>query len=181
MRGTDDPGDRTQPRRTPSSVHRLVHCSGFSLIELMAVIVLMGLMATAGIVVFAGQIDQARLSQAVDRILAAEHEERRSLRVSPVPGGVKIESQPDRLRFQTCGKDVTLGPNVRIKGWLTTSPNGEGNQVPYTQQAQSPTWAIQLATRRNASRWIVVIGLSGQVLVTDDSQRVLRLLQARSD
>lgn len=165
-------------RTTSCEYHRNTypHPSGFTLIELLVVILLVGLMATITSLVVSGQIDQSRLNEAVDRIILADQKERSEVRKSPTPGGLQLDRGGRLLRFQSSAQTVRLDRSVRVADTIVSGVQAGGESVQYSQSGQSATFAIRLQTTQGASKWILIIGATGQALVRADTNDIRRLI-----
>ncbi len=161
---------------------------GFSLIELMVVIVLLALVSTVGAVSVAGPLDAARLARLADQLESADHRERSLARVSPVPGGIEFDRIGKRLHFALSNRTIDLKQtSIDVNDFWVAQPvtggapasSRRGSLVPYGQSGQSLTYAVKLVTRRQQVSWWVVLGDSGQTLVTTDEGKVRWLLGRR--
>lgn len=147
----------------------------FSMLELIAVVVLLGLISSLGIVSITGQLDQARLIHASQAIAEADRKERIASRLSPVPGGMTIEKSKNQLRYRNSFKTIALGKSVKIAEVVLGSFATDKN-VLFSQSGQSATYAIRLESRRGANLWIVIVGMTGQSIISDSSEEVRSLL-----
>lgn len=169
---------RTTSRESSREYRRLLHSlsRGFTLIELMVVILLVGLMAASTSLIVSGQMDQSRLNEAVDRIILADQKERSEVRRSPIPGGMQFDRGGGLLRFQSSDQTVRLGRSIRVADAIVSGgPQGWGD-VQYSQSGQSVTFAIRLQSTQGASKWVLFIGATGQALVRADSNDIRRIM-----
>jgi type II secretion system protein H len=148
---------------------------GFTLIELMVVIVLVGLMAAIASVPIADQIDQSRLDGAIDRIVQADQAERTSVRTSPQPGQAMLDSTRRSMQFLSSSKRVEFGRTIQIAEVLVVGNNAAMSPIVYSQTGQSRTYAIRLQTARGASKWLMIIGNTGQTLIRKDANEIRKL------
>jgi type II secretory pathway pseudopilin PulG len=161
----------------------------FSLIELVAVILVVGLMLTLTTVSLSNYVDQSNLIHFSRLIAAADQKERASSRKSPTPGRITINSGPSKTMNRklvgkpdvcvTClnAKRVIYPSNsVRIAEVIVDGVGKRESQLTVSRSGQSRTYAIRLESHGGASLWIVVIGVTGQTIYSDDSTYVRRLL-----
>ncbi len=151
---------------------------GFTLIELIAVVVLIGLVAVIGLVSVSGPLDQVALSRAIEQIELADRRERQAAARSPVPGRLSVDRKGNQLFFERSAKTIKLGGGVRIARIVVQSPRGQGDAVWFAQSGQSYTYALELRSPRGARRWLVVIGISGQTIRLTDAGEAQSLLAA---
>jgi prepilin-type N-terminal cleavage/methylation domain-containing protein len=144
----------------------------FTLLELIAVIVVIGLISVVGMTVVSGHLDQAELIRVSQSIVNADRKERDVSRQSPVAGELTIERSRKRLRFRNSGQTISLGSNVNITETIVRSSDSSNPTILFSQSGQSESYAVRLQSRRGASKWILILGISGQVLVRDSSDEV---------
>jgi prepilin-type N-terminal cleavage/methylation domain-containing protein len=159
--------------------------SGFTLVELMAVLVLVGLVSATAMLRFTGTTRHAQFEWSLERVMAAD----RLLRVHSVTCG-----QPGRLEFQigdgrlgrvfptqrdACS-DVELGARMRITRFLASQRHVETGkvEVAYDPYGHSETFAIELEGPGDESTWILFAGLTGQTRRLEDRRDVERILEA---
>ena len=152
---------------------------GFSLIELVVVIVLMAMIAAAASLSLRGYVQRQRVVRAVEtigRFDAALRSEARRTR-STVTG--TIEPSGGRLMFQSEAEtrvfklpaDVRLN-RVRI-GPITSSTSPR--RLAVDDLGRSPSYAIEVVAG-TASRWVFFSGASGQGVNGLDRDEVTALL-----
>jgi len=150
---------------------------GFTLIELIAVVILIGLMAATTGYVISGQIDQSRLNEAIDRVIQADQKERTMARLSPTPGSLRLDQSGRRLLFQASSRVLNLGSSIRISNTVLAGSSQPASEVIFSQSGQSPTYAVQLRSNRGASTWVLFVGSTGQALIRSEPDQI-RLLMA---
>jgi len=146
------------------------------MLEMIAVIILIGLISTLGMTTLSGHIDSARLIRTSNAIANADRLEREMCRQSPIPGELKIEKRKGRMSYKNSMKNVAIADGVRISEVILGSQDSNRESVLFSQSGQSATYAVCLTTRRGAINWVVVIGLTGQVLFYNDTDKVRSLL-----
>jgi prepilin-type N-terminal cleavage/methylation domain-containing protein len=156
--------------------NRNIERRAFTMLELIAVIVLMGLIAAVSMITVGGHLDRSQLIRVSQEIASADRKERDAARHSPVLGGVTIEKNQRRLQFTLSGKTVTLGDKLKINGPLLMPALGSERSIKFSQVGQSPTYAVQIVSERGAYRWVVIVGTTGQAWFSDDTEQVRSLM-----
>ncbi len=148
----------------------------FTMLELVAVLVMLGLISTLGMLAVSGQLDQARLNHLAQSIANADRKERDASRKSPTAGSLTIDKSMKRLRYENSDHTIDLKDNLKIAELIIGSGKSNERSVIFSHAGQSSTYALRLESKRGAMRWIVIIGMTGQVLFNDDSNEVRSLL-----
>ncbi len=146
------------------------------MLELVAVLVMLGLISAFGMFAVSGQLDQARLSNLAQSIANADRKERDASRKSPTAGSLTFDKSMRRLRFKNSVHTIDLKDNLKIAELIIGSGKSNERSVVFSHAGQSSTYALRLETKRGAINWIVVIGMTGQILFSDDSSQVRSLL-----
>jgi type II secretory pathway pseudopilin PulG len=149
--------------------------TAFTFLELIAVVVLIGLVATLGAISVTGYSDQAILHQTARAITLADSNERLASRKSPIPGELQIEKSKGRMRFRNAGRMLILDDRVSISDVIVFPPASQ-RSVRFSQSGQSPTYAIGLKSKRGATRWVVVVGVTGQPWYLDSADDARSML-----
>jgi prepilin-type N-terminal cleavage/methylation domain-containing protein len=148
-----------------------MHRQAFTMIELIVVIVLIALISTVGISALSGHIDQSRLVRATQTIADADRKERDAARQSPVPGGLSIDEANHRLRFLCSNQQIDLSDRFELSAVLVF-PMPSNPIISYSQAGQSVSYAMQVRSKRGTSRWVLIVGMTGQVIFSDDENEV---------
>jgi prepilin-type N-terminal cleavage/methylation domain-containing protein len=148
----------------------------FTMLELVAVLVMLGLISAFGMFAVSGQLDQARLSHLAQSIANADRKERDASRKSPTAGSLTFDKSMRRLRYENSVHTIDLKDNLKIAELIIGSGKSNERSVVFSHAGQSSTYALRLESKRGAMNWIVVIGMTGQVLFSDDSNQVRSLL-----
>jgi prepilin-type N-terminal cleavage/methylation domain-containing protein len=157
----------------PSRSLSVARCA-FTLLELVAVVVLLGIITVIGLVVFRGYSDQLSLVHATQTLMKADERERQASRLSPVAGGLEVDRARGRLKLRNTQTRIDLDRNVSITHFYVSRVAPSIDSVLYTQSGQSHSFAMRLRTRRGAERWVIVLGMTGQILVLDDATEARR-------
>jgi len=137
------------------------------MLELIAVVVLLGLIAGIAIITVGGQMDQARLARSIEQIRSAEQREREAVQRGAVPGGVTFDSRKQSLRFTSSATTITMPSEVAIVGVDDLNTSEPIDRVLYSQSGQSRSYSVTLRAKSGLSKRLDIIGLSGQQIVSD--------------
>jgi prepilin-type N-terminal cleavage/methylation domain-containing protein len=160
---------------------------GFTIIELMAVLLLMALLAGAVVYTFGPELRSARLADSVSQLAELDAMARRQAATSG--RGISIVIKPDAGRAfarDSSGRlsqSVRLHPRVRVDRILTSSGRDTRGdvEVPVTAQGRSGSYALHLSAPRQTPRWLVIGGLGGDITESSDDEQVLRIFSGRGD
>ncbi len=150
--------------------------TAFTLLELIAVLVLLGLISTIAMISVIGHLERSELIRVSQLLASADRRERDAVRQSPFQGGVTLNRSSQRIKYRCSGRTIDVGKRVNIAEVIVHSPSTDENTVLFSQSGQSPTYAIRLESRQGALCWLLVIGMTGQVLVTDSTDEVRSIL-----
>lgn len=183
-----------------------MHRRGFTLIEIMAVVVLIGLLAGATAWSLAGQAQHTNHAEALDRLIHADTTARlASRRLGPARLELNLDTQTLRLltpdpdpakKTLSAGSPIRLPANHRLASIrYTPEPNAPAIEqrtgivrLTYTN-GRTQTHALQILgppvadpDRRQASdkpltTWLLIPGLTGHAATYDDSEPIDNLLR----
>ncbi len=146
--------------------------SGFTLIELVIVILIMAIMSGFAVLSLRGHIDRARWTRSIEQLENMDRLGRIAAR---------SESTPHRLSFYRTKRTVELraiGPNAprkTVREWKL--PNGiqfssfrdgavsnrsEELSIDINPSGQSRSYAVAIKANSGPPQWLVTLGLSGQ-------------------
>lgn len=149
----------------------------FTLIEILAALVIFGLIASVAVVSLTGQIQAVRLADQVEQVKQFDRAVRERARrhdtalpltfdlaagtISAGPGGPPPLRLGDRFRLR-----AVILPDERVEfGDIT---------LPISANGRSGSYALRIAGAdsdgRAADRWILVMGLTGQTIELDDEK-----------
>jgi prepilin-type N-terminal cleavage/methylation domain-containing protein len=149
---------------------------GFTLIEMMVAVIVMGVLTGMVVLSFAGPVNRARLVEAVEQVTYLDASARQFARRTGRAVEIRIDLGEGALERREGSRGVTfrttVPATVRIEVVRTVLRRAESGEIvmPVSAQGVSLTYAVKLAGTQGA-RWIVVAGLSGEVrTLTDDAQ-----------
>lgn len=177
----------------------------FTLLEVMAVVALMGLLACGAVWLLASDAQQASQADVIRRITAADRMARMAAQHSGKTCVLRIDLEQQRLcRVEGDGeaghasaKAVQLPAGYRIDRIVVASLDPEGPagrrvesgavDIAYSTRGRSVTYAVRLLCTNAAAsegsqgdwgrggKWLVLAGLTGQPVVVDDEDEVDKL------
>ena len=151
---------------------------GFTIIELLAVLVLSALLAGLVTVSMVGRGRAVRIDDAVGQVIAYE----RAARDHARSGGLAELVYDTRRREIRLEGDALLQPPPPLKlaggfGVVEVRQSGQrGNSVLINADGRSQTYAVKLGNK-NANRWLLFVGLTGRPLELDNERFVQDILK----
>lgn len=159
--------------------------NAFTLIELVVVIAIIALLTTLAVMSSSSMMDRYQLSRAVEAVEMFDARARRE--ASSLSQPVDATIQPARRRLLVASPTRTsqrrplaqfnLPRSVEIAELrLRRRVAARGDlELQFNRAGVSPTYALQLK-RGEMSRWLVVLGFSGQIVALEDEREVDELL-----
>ena len=154
---------------------------GFTLLELVIVFVILGILSTIAITSLAGRVGNYQLTQATEIIGRADALARRQASHQRQPVNTSVARLSNLLRVSMSPKSsirsfklpkgVSIGETKFRQQTVATS----NFDIRYNRYGISPSYAIKLI-RGSQSRWIIVLGASGQIIQTNQSEEVNEIL-----
>lgn len=167
--------------------------SGFTLIEVLAVIVVLGLLAGAVAWSLAGDATQAIGEDALGRLAHADSMARAEARRFGREYTLRFDLNEQALRRLDEGDrqsahsvKLPTGHRIEAVAFKAQGDSGSGTlrrvtfgaaDVVYSPAGRSVSYAVRIRSG-DARRWLVVAGLTGQVTQTDDAKAVDNLFDA---
>jgi prepilin-type N-terminal cleavage/methylation domain-containing protein len=150
---------------------------GFTLIEVMAAVIVMGLLTGMVVLAFAGPVNRARMVEAVEQVTYLDSSSRQYARRTGRAVEIRMDLGEGVLERRAGSLGVVFRTSVpapvRIEAVRTANARREESGeivVPVSGLGVSRTYAVKLVGPEG-QRWVVVAGLSGEVRVlTDDAQ-----------
>lgn len=163
----------------------------FTLIEAVAILVLIGLMASAGALSLRSAYRGSQMKDVLSRVKALDRSARNLVQLSGQPGVIHIDTVKGSIRFtQENESHAGLLPIVLPDGYritdvgVSSSPSSTGTvQIPCSTLGQTPAYTLSLAGPKKQTKLLVVAGLTGQAteLEHDEKFDLDKLLSARPD
>ena len=161
--------------------------SSFTLIEMTAVLVLLGVLAALATLSLASSVRQSRMDDAVAEFAMHDHLVRQRAQQFGTPLAIDLLVGPaDVIRLHGNSPNDAgpfhLPSGVRITrllmaGQSTTRADYGEVSIPCSAQGLTPSYAVQLASSGNDRRWLFIAGLTGQATSMNDEQQVEQVLQ----
>jgi len=157
---------------------------GFTLIEIMVAVIVMGLLCGAVVLTFAGPIRRARMTEAIEQVKYADASARDVARRFGREVELVFDLSASRIeRCEQGGPEATFAANVpppmRIEAVRTREGETDYGQasVAISPVGLSPTYAVKIAGPEG-TRWILVTGLGGVTVVLANEAQVERIFAA---
>jgi len=162
-------------------MHKSNYRIGFTLLELVIVMIILGLLSTIAVTSLSGTLDNYKLTQATEVIQRFDAYARRQ---------AANRRQPVHITVQRLRNQLQVGASTDRERRLFRLPSGvsigetlfrrktiaSGNfEIRFDQDGGSPSYAMEL-TRGKRSQWIVVLGGSGQILQMNQRGEVNEIL-----
>lgn len=151
---------------------------GFTLIEMLVVMTLIGLLAAIVSVSLVGPYRRAQQTEVLSRIQAIEHRLRHHAREFGRPQLLRFRFEPTSLEYGPLDDEtVTLRRYVFPSGWRFESIAIAGTEhrfgeadVYLSDRGQSPTYGLRLIGPDDARHIYVVLGMTGEWLPWEDER-----------
>ena len=158
--------------------------TGFTLIELMAVLVLVGLISATAMLRYSSSTRRATFEWSLDRVVVADQVMRTHAMSTGQAGHLRFEIGGRRLERLVGPKSasvsvVDLGERQGITRFLAAQRHVETGtvEVPYDPEGHSETFALEIEGPADQSAWILFAGLTGQTRRFGDRRDVERILE----
>ncbi len=157
---------------------------GFTLLEMVVVMIIIAMLATAVFVSASGWFRTARIRDGVSQLAfidrmtrqhAAQFDRQTALEFDLKKGTImRINDNPSDRRTHR----FRLPGGLRLQQIKTAAEGVTSGQmaIPCSTQGHTPTYAVLLASPDQAQQWIVIAGLTGQVVTVDDEEDTEHLL-----
>lgn len=159
---------------------------GFTLIELTVVLLILGIVAAAVTLKMAGPVSRMKLQDVVERVRQFDSHTRSYARQNDKALRVEIDLAENSIfRFDEItgqiGRELELpsGFNIEECRTITRQKSTDTTLLKYSSQGVSRSYALKLADKLH-SKWILIIGLSGEVVELEDEIEVQKILQSLS-
>jgi prepilin-type N-terminal cleavage/methylation domain-containing protein len=159
--------------------------SAFTLIELMAVLVLVGLVSATAMVRFGATTHKAQFEYSLERVMATDRLLRTHSLTCGQPGHLEFEIGTGRLERafgakRDAASAVELGSPMRVTRFLAARRHAERGmvEVDYDPYGCTETFAIEIEGPGDQSAWILFAGLTGQTRRFEDRRDVEHIFEA---
>lgn len=150
--------------------------TGFTLLEVMAVLVIVGLFAAAVTLTPSGWFASARFDEVADHVTFMDQLARQRAR----RGDREVELTFDLPAGRIERRDVDGEHHVTMpRGYEMTDmivrrqPDGRRLvTVPVDRAGYTPSYALRIVGPDHQSRWIIIAGLSGQAIMLDGEKEL---------
>ncbi len=153
-----------------SNGHRSNGHRGFSLLELLVVLVLVALVSATVVVRWSGVQQDAALQSAVGQLEFNDAYLRRYARTHGTLCSLAFDLKEHRLRKQYRSESrqnppwETLGRGIQVRQLQTGHASAKNRtEVTYQRDGTSVTYGIELAGPRGQKTWLIVAGITGQI------------------
>lgn len=169
-----------------ASDQRGMHQQGFTLVELLVVVAIIGLIAGIVAVRTTGVTRQARLEWSIGRLIQLDGELRSfaKSRGHRTSFECKLGSNQIQRIYDNAASDrtnVNLGENIVLRRlFLPTREVSSGTGiVEYSAEGISPTFAMEVQSVGNVkqSTWLVFVGATGQFERREKEREVVRMVR----
>lgn len=159
--------------------------SAFTLIELLAVLVIVGLITAVASIRLSGTAQAARLEWAIQRLAAEDTLMRTHAAASGRAAHLRVQLGTGRLirdfgDRREKASPVDLGQNLQVSRFLSAARDIETGDasIDYSPSGTCQTFAVELKGPGNRSILMLFAGITGQVTRIEDGRDVSRILQA---
>ncbi len=143
----------------------------FTLIEAAAVLVLIGLMASAGALSLRSAYRGSQMNDVVSRVKALDRSARSLVQLTGQSGAIHIDTAKGSIRFaQNHESHAGLLPVVLPDGFKLTGVGGASSlssggalEIPCSALGQTPVYSLSISGPKEQTRLLVFAGLTGQV------------------
>ncbi len=152
---------------------------GFTLIELVVVMIVLGLLASIVIFSLRGNVQRRQLTRAVETFQMFDARARRdAMRLGNAT--VTIDKNRGKLTVAARRNEATYKLPSQVTIAEVRSPRGvqRGSKVEFAvgKQGNTPTYAVRFE-RGDVSQWLVIVGRSGQVVPVANQGEVDAILE----
>lgn len=142
--------------------------TGFTLLELLAVLLIIGIFCSIAVYCLAGPYQQARRQHVVERIAQLDEQLRTATRRFGRSGELTIAFREGTVETSVGknenGHKVQLPADLALDQVRTAVRNESYGRIviPFTGEGHSATYAVRLKPREGVPQWILFAGVTGQ-------------------
>jgi len=167
--------------------------SGFSLLELIAVLAIVSLMCSVTVYCLSGPYQQARKQHVLERIAQLDEQLRTATRRFGHPGELAILFRDGAIETRHGSRGTESTQRIVLPADLTldqvrTAVREENYgriAIPFTTEGNSPTYALRIKSRDRPPEWFLFAGTTGQVIHVKNERDInaifRRLAPGRAD
>jgi type II secretion system protein H len=158
--------------------------TGFTLVELLVVLTLVGLVSATAAVRLSGVTQKARLERSIEILIAADRSLRNYSAKHGRPACLRLNLDAGRVQ-KVFGKreegtvSIDLGSGIRLKRLLSSdrSVSSGQAQVVFSCCGTSPTYALEVEGANNTTVYLLIAGLTGQATRLGNDRNVKDALE----
>ncbi|MDZ4853063.1 MAG: type II secretion system protein [Pirellulaceae bacterium] len=160
--------------------------SGFTIIELMVVVLIMGIMAGLAVLSVQGHIDRARWTQSIEQIEHLDRMGRIFARRDVSPYTLTFSRSKHKVELRATGanaprkslRECKLPKSFSFSSFQKNQERilGDKLEIEFSSSGQSSSYAVAIQASTGPSQWFVTLGLSGQQIRLENAKDVAALL-----
>lgn len=153
--------------------------SGFTLIEVTIVCVLLAMIASIAAISLSGRVSAANRRNAIERIEAADRLARQLARTTGLPSTLKFDEADNEIHVlvnRRVQRTFRLSDGIVIES--VRQQRSRSRDVQVSPLGQSLTYAVAVSQRKDQqAQWVVVAGVSGHTMRTENAEQADALLR----
>jgi prepilin-type N-terminal cleavage/methylation domain-containing protein len=152
----------------------------FSLVEVMVVLLILAIVAGAVVLRFEGPVSQTRLRDVVDQVAAFDALSRARAQQQDLPVHVVVDAARGQMTWARGKATQDFRPAIQLPTGFAIGqvavlgrPAESGVvDIPFSRLGLSPSYALRLDGPNGRQQWVLVAGLTGQLLEVSDEKEV---------
>jgi prepilin-type N-terminal cleavage/methylation domain-containing protein len=160
---------------------------GFTLIEVMIVMLIMAIIAGLAVISVQGHIDQARWTRSFEQIEELDRTARISARRDASPYQITFDRSKRSVELRAIGVNASaksvgafkLPAQFKFDSFRKNkqTSSSESFVVEIAGNGQSPSYAVAIAAPSGPPQWLVTLGFSGQQIRMEEAKDVASMLR----
>ena len=159
-----------------------INAAGFTLIEIMAALVLMGVLSAAVVVNLSGPTRAARMEDAIGQVRQYDRMTRAAARRSGAADVLTFDLSRGEIHraANSAATWVSIAQPIRIDRLLLPGRRVETGRadVPISADGRSPSYAVRLIGPQDEARWLFIAGLTGATIQPENDRDAQALFDA---